>query len=424
MPMLCGSLTDPLRNVTVVPTLTLSADGYPEPRWEPGSSPRQSFHHARQRIGINVCTNQYPLAAGQHDLHPSSRCRRNSRQRRGWFAGDRRRHQRHRTRARTRIAAPNARRQVNNMLAFTSCRRATTDTEAPGCNVSATIRRFSSSDHNRRRRPLRPRARPSPAELTISDNVHQWLCGHDPRVNTSNHCPLPNPNSSRRHSPGSPWSTVERLDLAFLVHRHPRRAPADRGRGRRCRSAWWRTRIARTLEAAHTMRLSLCAASDALHRTELGNARSFSHRPTRPVRRLMRRFGAGQRHVRAPPLQRSGLPGLRRLSRSRPSIPASAKRCCQRQIMGMADAEAEPPHAAADRLPATPAPPARARHASAAGCDPMRSLPGGLYPMRSRSRKLSVPCEQISHVMSWREIRLNGSYMSTSGSILTLGTRV
>lgn len=42
------------------------------------------------------------------------------------------------------------RRQVNSMLAFRPQRRATSDSDAPGANVSATIRRFSAADHSRR----------------------------------------------------------------------------------------------------------------------------------------------------------------------------------------------------------------------------------------------------------------------------------
>src|SRR6266849_10907237 len=81
--------------------------------------------------------------------------------------------------------APNARRQVNSMLAFTSWRRATIDTEAPSSNVSATIRRFSSSDHNRRpRRSPPPAILPSPFGSDIRDRVHHRLRGHDHRVNT------------------------------------------------------------------------------------------------------------------------------------------------------------------------------------------------------------------------------------------------
>ena len=53
--------------------------------------------------------------------------------------------------------------------------------------------------------------------------------------------------------------------------------------------------IARTLEAADTMRLKPVRRPDTLHRSER-NTGSFSHRPTGPVRRLMRRIGTGQRH--------------------------------------------------------------------------------------------------------------------------------
>ena len=66
-----------------------------------------------------------------------------------------------------------SRRQVNTMLAFTSCRRATIDTEAPGANVSATIRRFSSPDqHRRRRRPSAITVRSPSSDANINDRVH------------------------------------------------------------------------------------------------------------------------------------------------------------------------------------------------------------------------------------------------------------
>ena len=45
----------------------------------------------------------------------------------------------------------NSRRHLNSWLVFTSCRRATIDTEAPGSSVSATIWRFNASGHSRRR---------------------------------------------------------------------------------------------------------------------------------------------------------------------------------------------------------------------------------------------------------------------------------
>lgn len=70
-------------------------------------------------------------------------------------------------------AAAISHRQVNSVLAFRSCRRATTEIDAPGANASATIRRFSSSDHERRRRPPSPpTASPLSSDANINDRVH------------------------------------------------------------------------------------------------------------------------------------------------------------------------------------------------------------------------------------------------------------
>jgi len=44
-------------------------------------------------------------------------------------------------------------RHLNSMLAFTSCRRATIDTEAPGSSVAATSSRFKASGQRRRLPP-------------------------------------------------------------------------------------------------------------------------------------------------------------------------------------------------------------------------------------------------------------------------------
>ena len=46
------------------------------------------------------------------------------------------------------------RRQVNTWFALTPCARATRATDAPGCSVSSTIRRFSSTERRRRRSTL------------------------------------------------------------------------------------------------------------------------------------------------------------------------------------------------------------------------------------------------------------------------------
>ncbi len=62
----------------------------------------------------------------------------------------------------------NACRHLNSWLAFRSCRSKTTDTEAPGTNVSATIPRFSPFGHDRRR----CRRSPTPH---LFDGVHLAL---------------------------------------------------------------------------------------------------------------------------------------------------------------------------------------------------------------------------------------------------------
>ena len=49
--------------------------------------------------------------------------------------------------------AVNRRRHLNSMLAFTSCRRATNATEAPGSSVAATSSRFNASGQRRRLPP-------------------------------------------------------------------------------------------------------------------------------------------------------------------------------------------------------------------------------------------------------------------------------
>ena len=68
------------------------------------------------------------------------------------------------------------RRHANNRLAFTSRRRATTETEAPGAKVSATILCFSSADHIRRRRRSTPLGTCcSRSDTNIADRVHHRL---------------------------------------------------------------------------------------------------------------------------------------------------------------------------------------------------------------------------------------------------------
>ena len=93
-------------------------------------------------------------------------------------------------------------------------------------------------------------------------------------------------------------------------------------------------RIAAALEGAQPVRLQIMRRPDALHGAQ-GQARGLGHRPASPVRGRARRLAAGQRHH---PLHHGSgvgaLPGLRVLSCKRPSMPASAKRNCQRHTAG------------------------------------------------------------------------------------------
>jgi hypothetical protein len=90
------------------------------------------------------------------------------------------------------------------------------------------------------------------------------------------------------------------------------------------------------------MRLQLVRPPDALYRTQR-DANGFGHRPAGPMGRLVRRFGTEPAPAKAGVSATTravvsaaigGLPGLRVLSRSRPSTPLSAKRCCQRHTVG------------------------------------------------------------------------------------------
>ena len=54
-------------------------------------------------------------------------------------------------------------------------------------------------------------------------------------------------------------------------------------------------RVARPLEGAHPVRLQFVRLPDALHRAQR-DADGLGHRPAGPMRRLVRRVGAGQRH--------------------------------------------------------------------------------------------------------------------------------
>jgi len=92
--------------------------------------------------------------------------------------------------------------------------------------------------------------------------------------------------------------------------------------------------IARALEGAKPVRLKFVRPPDALHRTHR-DAGGFGHCPAGPMRGLVRRVGADQRHH-----PRRGFRRDRRLARlaglvaQQTSTPTSAKRCCQRHTVG------------------------------------------------------------------------------------------
>jgi hypothetical protein len=97
------------------------------------------------------------------------------------------------------------------------------------------------------------------------------------------------------------------------------------------------------------------------------------------------------------PAGTGGLPGLRVLSRSNPSGPSSAKRCCQRQTIkpsGDWHLSRLPLVAPAGHSPRQERP-ARTLCACAAGCDPPRSPQVAFCPTCSIKRILSVPSTQI-----------------------------
>ncbi len=136
---------------------------------------------------------------------------------------------------------------------------------------------------------------------------------------------------------------IERLDLAFLVERE------HHGMRRRIEievdnvGEFGREgRIARALEGPQPMRLQVVRPPNALHRAQREPHR-LGHRTAGPMGRLVRRFGAEPAPAKAGVSATTraavsagigGLPGLRVLSRNRPSTPASAKRCCQRHTVG------------------------------------------------------------------------------------------
>jgi len=136
---------------------------------------------------------------------------------------------------------------------------------------------------------------------------------------------------------------VERLDLPFFVEREPH------GMCRRIEieaddvgELGLKAGIARPLEGPQPVRLQFVRPPDALHRAHREPHR-LGHRPAGPMGRLMRRFGAEPAPAKAGVSATTwavlsaaigALPGLRVLSRNRPSTPASAKRCCQRHTVG------------------------------------------------------------------------------------------
>ncbi|MGH7120801.1 MAG: hypothetical protein ACREFP_17750 [Acetobacteraceae bacterium] len=93
-------------------------------------------------------------------------------------------------------------------------------------------------------------------------------------------------------------------------------------------------RIAQALEATDTMSLQLVCLPDPLHRTQRG-AERLSLAPA--VQCVAARGGSVQFSVTTHATISAGsggMPGLRDLSRNRPSTPCSAKRCRQRQTIG------------------------------------------------------------------------------------------
>jgi hypothetical protein len=99
---------------------------------------------------------------------------------------------------------------------------------------------------------------------------------------------------------------IERLDLALLANRKRHRVRRrieieadDIGH------LGGELRVARALERGHPVRLQILRRPDALHRAER-NAGGPPHRPAGPVRRLVRRSGAGLRGYTNRP-ERAGL---------------------------------------------------------------------------------------------------------------------
>src|SRR5215472_5752275 len=104
-------------------------------------------------------------------------------------------------------------------------------------------------------------------------------------------------------------AAVEGLYLALLVERE------HDGVGRRIDieaddvdELGGKAGISRVLEGTQPMRLQFVRPPDALYRAQR-DANGFGHRPAGPMDRLVRRFGAGQRHH-----PRRGFRGNRRLA--------------------------------------------------------------------------------------------------------------
>jgi hypothetical protein len=162
-----------------------------------------------------------------------------------------------------------------------------------------------------------------------------------------------------RAAPGldrpSGLGAVERLDRALFVNRphdgvgrridprvRPVAGPRAGSEPDNVGELGGKARIARPLEGAPAVRLQLVRAPDARHRTQ-PDANRFGHRSAGPMGRLVRRFGAepAPAKARVSATTRAvvcvaigALPGLPVLSRSRPSTPLSAQRCCHRHTVG------------------------------------------------------------------------------------------
>ena len=128
--------------------------------------------------------------------------------------------------------------------------------------------------------------------------------------------------------------TVERLDLALFVDRqHHRMGGRIEIKADDIRHFLSELRITRALEAAHAVRSWCAAQMRCTERRDMAVAFAMA----RPVQYVVP--GGGSPHVSATTCATLSagigrLPGLRVLSRSNPSGPSSAKRCCQRQTMG------------------------------------------------------------------------------------------